>query len=101
MHCFKVPGRLRTDSEEEITSLSLKSEGKGETNVNQESLIKLSSDASSRKSNFSLRVNGGALGRLRTKKKISQLNNLATDLQPIQEMHNENRGANKNRVDAD
>ena len=39
MHCFKVPGRLRTDSEEEITSLSLKSEGKGEVNLNQESMI--------------------------------------------------------------
>jgi len=30
MHCFKVPDRFRTDSEEEIMSLSQKSEGKFE-----------------------------------------------------------------------
>jgi len=84
MHCFKVPSRLRADSEEESASLSVKSDGKGDININQESLLLYSlSDASSRKSNFSLRVKGRKLGSLRPKKKITQLNNLATDLQPI------------------
>jgi len=45
-----------------------------------------------------MRVKGRKLGSIGSKKKLAQLNNLVSDLQPIQEMRNENRGANKREV---
>jgi len=52
MHCFRVPSRLS----EEDSNVSLKSGGKSENDAPREQLMAHSSDASSRKSNFSMRV---------------------------------------------
>lgn len=80
MHCFRVPSRLRADSEED-SNASLKSGGKSENSAPREQLMAHSSDASSRKSNFSMRVKGRKLGGIRQTQKIAQLNNnLTTDL---------------------
>lgn len=70
MHCFRVPNRLRADSEEDM-NISLNSGGRSENNQPREQLLAPSSDASSRKSNFSMRVKGRKLGSIRSKQKIA------------------------------
>ena len=70
MHCFRVPSRLRADSEDEM-NISLNSGGKSESDAPREQLLAHSSDASSRKSNFSMRVKGRKLGSIRPKQKIA------------------------------
>lgn len=87
---------MRTDSGDE----SLKSDNgsQGESSIQKDFQLLNSSDASSRQSSFSMRVKGRKLGSIGSKKKLAQLNNLVSDLQPIQEMRNENRGANKREV---